>query len=140
MNRNTDILAKGTNIRTYSDKGTHSDIRTLKWKITLLGKIFVCEWNFLKLFINLPWYMPRLHAKFEKNWCTSFRENWRQVNTQWSILIRIHMLISRSIFQVSVSDYQNLMNLISRKKSVKSTILLLDYIVNRFHEIFFRWE
>ena len=36
---------------------------------------FVCEWNLLKLYINLPWDMPGPHAKFEKNWCTRFGEN-----------------------------------------------------------------
>ena len=44
----------------------------------------------MKLFLDLPQHMPRPHAKFEKNCCTSFREkNGQDTEGHSFIIIRI---------------------------------------------------
>jgi len=45
------------------------------------------------MFQNLPWYMPRPHAKFHQNWWVGLGENCGQINTQCVILIRIRAMI-----------------------------------------------
>ena len=71
----------------------------------------------MKLFLDLPWYMPSPHAKLQKNWCTSFREKLGQDTQGHSfIIIRICPIVKFGHFGREKSGREN-KNLSAKSKS-----------------------
>ena len=71
-------LYQWTEIRTFERGQKSGHIRTsghYTVKIVFINENVLFMGNMSwKLFQNLPWYMPRLHAKFHQNWWCGFRE------------------------------------------------------------------